>query len=166
MANQGLESSLVTSLVSPVLEGSISAPKVEEVHGTPSNMIIRSDQDWEIDVNWEVHGSLLSPPASRTFPFTGEWVVRVYIESMGRGPEREIPKDRQGIRVNVIDGISPAGEPDKKEYSTSIKVPKNDLKPGVYKLVLAITHESSPGVPGLIAGFYEGDMLQIYDPAI
>jgi len=158
MADQGLESSFVMSgLVTPFLEGSISAPTVKEVEGPITQMVIRKDQDWEIEVNWEVHGSLLSNPTSASFPFTGNWLVRAYLESIGPGTEYTLPTD--GLKISV-DKTTTA---DRRDYSATIEVAKGKVEAGVYKLVVAVTHESSPGVPGPIAGFYEGGVLQIYE---
>lgn len=158
-----IESSFIMSgLVPPLLEGTISAPTVREVGGPITPMIIRTDQDWQIDVDWEVHGSLLSKPTAASFPFTGEWILRAYLESIGPGTEYELPLSGKGVRLDVGKPVTTAG--DKRTYSATISVLKNDVAPGVYKMVIALTHESSPGVPGPIAGFFESGMLQIYQP--
>ena len=75
-----LESSMVISgLGTPLLTGTISAPTVTEIGGVTPNNIIRTDQDWQIKIDWSLQGSLLGTPF---FSFVGEWVVRVYLESM------------------------------------------------------------------------------------
>lgn len=163
MATPRFESSFVMSgLVAPFVEGSISAPTVREVGGPITEMVIRTDQDWQIDVNWEVHGSLFSSPTAASFPFTGEWIARAYLESIGPGTEYELPVNGKGVRKNVDTPDSTTGN--QREYSANIVVSKGDVDAGVYKMVVAITHESSPGVPGPIAGFFESGMLQIYKP--
>ena len=160
MATPTFESSLVMSgLAAPFLEGSISKPSVHEVKGPLTEMVIRRDQDWQIDVNWEVHGSLLSLPSSLSFPFTGEWILRAYLESIGPGREYELPLGGAGIRINV----NATTTADRRDYKATIPVSAKQVNAGVYKMVVAVTHESSPGVPGPIAGFYEGGMLQIYE---
>ena len=149
------------------LDSTISAPTVREVGGPLTQMVIRKDQDWQIDVSWEVHGSLLSKPTTASFPFTGDWIVRAYLESIGPGEEYTIPKD--GLKLSVNASKTEVRDPkvstdDRREYTATIKIGKDDVAAGVYKLVVAVNHESSPGVPGPIAGFYESGMLQIYEP--
>jgi hypothetical protein len=52
----------------------------------------------------------------------------------------------------------------RRDYTAAIPVSPNSVDPGVYKVAVAITYESSPGTPGPIAGFHESGMLQVYDP--
>jgi hypothetical protein len=178
MADHGLESSFVMSgLVTPFLEGSISAPTVKEIGGPLTKMVIRTTQDWEITVNWEVHGSLLSKPTTASFPFTGDWIIRAYLESIGPGQDYTLPTvngQRLSVNASKTEELSSASTDDRREYTATVSIPKrikadgstdtNGVPAGIYKLVVAVTHESSPGVPGPIAGFYESGMLQIYDP--
>lgn len=153
-----LESSMVISgLGTPLLTGTISAPTVTETGGVTPNNIIRTDQDWQIKIDWSLQGSLLGTPF---FSFMGEWVVRVYLESMGPSNEYEIPIGGSGSHVSVAT-FTPDG-PSKRDYTTTIHIAPNAVVPGIYKMVVAITYESSPGVPGPIAGFHEGGMLQLY----
>jgi hypothetical protein len=154
-----LESSMVISgLGTPLLTGTISAPAVTEVGGVTPNNIIRTDQDWQIKIDWSLQGSLLGTPF---FSFRGEWVVRVYLESMGPSNEYEIPIGGSGAHVSVAT-FTPDG-PSKRDYTTTINIAPNAVDPGIYKMVVAVTYESSPGVPGPIAGFHEGGMLQLYE---
>ena len=162
-----LESSFVMSgIVAPFLDGSISAPTVKEDDGTgtmtASNMVIRTDRSWQIVVEWEVHGSLLGPTISSSFPFTGEFVARAFLESIGPGTEFELPVGGAGVKVNVNAPVNTTG--DQREYTATISVPVTTVPAGIYKLVVAITHESASGIPGPIAGFFESGMLQIYKP--
>jgi hypothetical protein len=180
MAEQAFESTFVVSnLAPPFLDGTISAPIVKEAGDTTSppkaasNMVIRTDRAWEIEVNWEVHGSLLDNPTSSSFPFTGEWLVKAFLESIGPGGEYELPRSggvaSGGVKVNVNTATGKS-----RNYKATIEVPakldtsgnvnKDSIPAGIYKLVVTVTNESSPGVPGPIAGFYESGMLQIYEP--
>lgn len=156
-----LESSMVISgLVPPLLKGSISHPVVTEIGGVAPSSVIRTDQDWQIEVNWTLQGSLLGTPF---FTFNGEWIVRVYLESMGPRAEYELPADGKGTKIGV-DTFTPDGAM-KRNYTATIKVAPKAIDPGIYKMVVAITYESSPGAPGPIAGFHEGGMLQLYETA-
>jgi hypothetical protein len=154
-----MESSMVISgLRTPLLTGTISTPTVTEIGGVNPNNIIRTDQDWQVKLDWSLQGSLLNTPF---FNFVGNWVVRVYLESMGPSKEYEIPVGGSGAHVSVAT-FTPGGL-DKRDYTTTIHVAPKAVEPGIYKMVVAVTYESSPGVPGPIAGFHEGGMLQLYE---
>jgi len=156
-----LESSLVISgLTPPLLQGSIQGPIVSEAGGTTPSTVIRTDQNWQIQIDWSLEGSLLGTPF---FSFMGEWVVRVYLESMGPSKEYEIPIGGSGARVSVAT-FTPDGT-SKRNYTTTIQIAPNAVAPGIYKMVVAVTYQSSAGKPGPIAGFHEGEMLQLYEPA-
>lgn len=156
----------ISGSASTLLDGSILAPIVKEDNGTgtmvTSNMVIRTDRKWQIDVNWEVHGSLLDPTIPSSFPFTGKFIVRAFLESIGPGTEFELPESGGGVKINVEAPVTTSGY--QRDYTATIPVAANAVDPGIYKLVVAITHESTSGEPGPIAGFFESGMLQIYDP--
>ena len=154
-----LESSLVISgLTDPLLKGSITGPIVTETAGANPSTVIRTDQNWQVQIDWSLEGSLLGTPL---FNFIGEWVVRVYLESMGPSKEYELPIGGSGARVSVAtfkaDGAT------KRDYSTTIQIAPKAVDPGIYKMVVAVTYELSAGKPGPIAGFHEGEMLQLYE---
>ncbi len=73
--------------------------------------------------------------------------------------EYEIPIGGSGAHVSVA-AFTPDG-PSKRDYTTTIHIAPNAVVPGIYKMVVAVTYELSPGVPGPIAGFHEGGMLQL-----
>jgi hypothetical protein len=149
-----LESSMVISgLVDPLLTGTISAPTVTEVGGVTPNNIIRTDQDWEVTIDWSLKGSLLGTPF---FHFIGEWIVSVYLESMGPSKEYVLPEKRVGVDNFTPDGAS------KRNYTATIEIAPNEVVPGIYRMVVAVTYQISAGKPGPIAGFHEGAMLQLY----
>jgi len=152
------ESSLVISgLTDPLLKGSISGPIVTEFGGVTPSGVIRTDQKWQVQIDWNLEGSLLGTPF---FSFNGNWLVRVFLESMGPSNEYELPLDGLGAKVSVAD-FTPDGV-SKRNYSTTIQLDPGDVDPGIYKMVVAVTYESAPGNPGPIAGFHEGEMLQLY----
>jgi len=152
----------------PYLHGTIEA-KVSEVGENPSRILDIHDP-WYVQVDWTLTG-----PLSRFV--CGSWSVDVYMESIGRGPEFELPDDK-------VDNIplQPGGS---GNYSARIDVPgdfikthletyKEELKEGgnplsreretdiVYKMVCTVTYKDPSGKPGPIAGFVEMPMLQFY----
>ena len=154
-----LESSLVISgLTDPLLKGSITGPIVTEMAGANPSTVIRTDQNWQVQIDWSLEGSLLGTPF---FSFIGEWVVRVYLESMGPSKEYELPIGGSGAHVSVA--TFNADGANKRNYSTTISIAPKAVEPGIYKMVVAVTYESSAGKPGPIAGFHEGEMLQLYE---
>ncbi len=142
------QGNLEVSLPQPYLGGEIYA-KVYEVKGAKPTTIIRTDQEWGVEVHWDLKGSLA--------PFIcGEWCVHLCLESMGPGPELRL--DHPHIPLN------PCGD---GEYDCDFRV-----KPYVvtgkdcstpYKLVVTVTYLTACEKPGPIAGFVEGPLLQFYE---
>ena len=134
-------------LGSPLLTGTIAAPIVTQIGGVTPKNIIRTDQDWHIKIDWSLQSSLFS---TSFLSFRGGWVVRVYLESMGPSKEYEIPIDGFGAHASVAiftpDGLS------KRDYTTTIQIAPKVVDPGIYKMVVVVTYEASPGVPGPLAG--------------
>jgi hypothetical protein len=151
----------------PYLEGTIQA-LVREVGEKPSRIIDINDP-WYIDVEWTLTGRM------QRF-ICGTWGVDVYMESIGRGPEFELPdEDFEKIPLN------PSGD---GKYHVRLNVPAGFIRthvenwweehmehghgPGeretdiVYKMVVTVTYRDSGGRPGPIAGFVEYPMLQFY----
>lgn len=149
------------------LTGTIGA-KVYEVGEAPSRILDIND-DWVVEIDWSLTGE-----AQRFV--CGSWGVDVYMESIGKGPEFELPdEDLENIPLN------PTGD---GHYHTAINVPAGFIKthvetwreelkehghlPGdresdiVYKMVCTVTYKDVGGRPGPIAGFVEMPMLQFY----
>jgi hypothetical protein len=146
----------------PGLWGEIEAT-VYEVGEAPSRILDIHDP-WNIDVKWKLSG-----PTARFI--CGTFAVDAYMESIGRGPEFELPDDAKELAE-----ISLQPNPT-NEYSATFKVPADYIRtavendPGhrperesdiVYKLVVTVTYKDPCGRPGPIAGFVEYPMLQFY----
>jgi hypothetical protein len=159
-----LESSIeIQGLEDPLLQGAIVAATVSEIGGVSPTSIIRTDQAWDVTVDWNLEGSLLG---TSFFNFLGEWVVSLFLESMGPTTEYALPTTGTGVRVSVGTFTLPDPNDDThRDYTATIPVSADTVDPGVYKMVVAITYESSPGTPGPIAGFHEGGMFQFYTPS-
>jgi hypothetical protein len=145
----------------PLLQGAIAGATVSEIDGVSPTTVIRTDQAWEVEVQWNLEGSLLG---TLFFNFVGEWVVSLFLESMGPTTEYALPT-AGGVRLSVDTFTLPdPNDETHRDYTTTIPVSANTVDPGVYKMVVAITYESAPGTPGPIAGFHEGGMFQFYTP--
>jgi hypothetical protein len=153
--------------VLPDLHGTIGA-LVCEVNEQPSRIIDINDP-WYVDIDWTLKGAL------QRF-MCGSWGVDVYMESIGRGPEFElpdedferIPMDPTGngeyhARVNVPAGfIKTHQEKHWEELKEKGKGPGETETDIVYKMVVTVTSRDVSGRPGPIAGFVEYPMLQFY----
>jgi hypothetical protein len=151
----------------PYLTGTIGA-KVYELDEPPSRIIDINDP-WVVEVDWTLTGR-----AQRFI--CGSCGVDVYMESIGPGPELELPdKPFENIPLNPIgDG----------HYHARFDVPAGFIKTHVekwweeqleggglkrdretdivYKMVCTVTYKDLGGQPGPIAGFVEMPMLQFY----
>lgn len=138
---------LEASFSEPLLYGDISA-KVYEKEGAKPTNIIRTDQEWGVKIYWDLQGSLAEY-------ICGEWCIRVCLESIGKGPERNweyrIPLDPCGNGKYYYDFKFKPGDITADYCSTP------------YKPVVTVTYNSVCHVPGPIAGFVELPILQFYD---
>ena len=118
--------------------------QVTDPHGTPASTIISMQDDWHLQVNWQVHGMFV-PSVS------GTWKVRAYLESIGPGPELLVA-DRD---IAMTGGSS---------YSETFFIgPNVPNEAGPYKLVTVITAENMAGGPAPFAAYDEGGILQFHE---
>jgi len=136
-----------------LLSGYISADVYENGGVAPTN-IIRVDESWFVRLNWALEGSLKSM-------ICGTWCLHLHLESIGKGPELNLPDPYPEIQVP----LDPCGD---GRYTYDFVVKAGTVKPEhcstPFKLVSTITYENACGLPGPMAGFVEGSILQFYDP--
>jgi len=136
-----------------LLSGYISAD-VYEIGGVAPTNIIRIDQNWFVRLNWALEGSLKSM-------ICGTWCLHLHLESIGKGPELNLPDPYPEVQVP----LDPCGD---GCYTYDFVVKAGTVKPEhcstPFKLVSTITYENACGLPGPMAGFVEGSILQFYDP--
>jgi hypothetical protein len=117
--------------------------QITDPHGIPANTIISLTDDWHLKVDWQVHGMFVPM-------MCGTWHVKVFLESIGPGPEIEAAS-----ADFVMTGDS--------DYSHTFFIgPRKPEKPGPYKLVTIITATNRKGHPSPLAGYDEGPILQFY----
>jgi hypothetical protein len=141
-----------------ILDGAITTIDTHDLDGNP-NRVLSPVLPFTVTVSWSNTGTLV--------PFMGgEYTVRVYAESMGPGPEREIghttvPVNGAGnyaVTLNVPAGVLAAAEPDLPNATGAFE------PSGVYKLVAVVSY-SNFGVNLPIAGFREeARMFEIRQP--
>jgi hypothetical protein len=136
-----------------LLYGSISAD-VYEIGGVSPKNIIRIDQDWVVRLYWALEGSLKSM-------ICGTWCLNLHLESIGKGQELDLPGAYNEVRVP----LDPCGD---GRYTYDFVVKAGTVRPEhcstPFKLVSTITYVNSCDLPGPMAGFVEGSILQFYDP--
>jgi hypothetical protein len=117
--------------------------------------IIRTTDAWEIQVELSAAGILV--PA-----LGGTWHVTAYLESMGPGPDLDLPNvflDTDEIDVPLNGGAN---------YTFTISVPagavpvRPEARSSAYKLVVVVSYTDLLNNPSRMAGFVEGSMLQFY----
>lgn len=158
------------------LTGGITGVEVKEKDSLGNfqpSLIIRTDRDWQVTVKWAVIGSMLD---IRWLNIGGKWLLKAYLEGWGKGADEHDQDGDIAGGVQVDGGqdtivkkgsVMPPDNPPETEwhYVETFTFPAGTIKPGTYKLAVAITFEDDQGVPGAMAGFIEyADMVQIYNP--
>ncbi len=118
---------------------------IHDFDGTP-NLVLDRNVAFSIHAEWRVTGP-------KTTMLGGRWHVRALAESMGPGAEYDLGSVDHG--VIPVDGAT---------YVSHVPVPADTMNPGVYKLVIVITHTNINGVATEAAGFAEGPLFQIRQP--
>ncbi|MCA9734010.1 MAG: hypothetical protein H6696_04465 [Deferribacteres bacterium] len=110
-----------------------------------SETIIRTDQQWHCHFRWRTLGGL-------NYLLSGRWKLSILLEKWG-GREFNLPQNE--ITVSFVNAPH--------EYHAVISIPAHRVPAGAYKPVVLVTMEGPTGVPGPIAAFGEGAMMQFYD---
>ncbi len=119
-------------------------------HTTPGAapaQIIRTDQAWDVRFRWTTTGAL-------NYVMSGKWLLRVLLEEMGQGESGLAPAYSQAEVAFVSAPTT---------YDRILHIPAGQVRPGVYRIVATITMVGPTNVPGPIAGFGEGEMLQFFN---
>lgn len=104
---------------------------VYEVGGEDPTGIIRTDQDWYVDVEWQITGNLVRH-------LCGNWHVAVALESIGPGGEYQFPDPSAIVamepcgdghytyRIDVPAGAVDARDPDGTVYIVAVTLGSTD----------------------------------------
>jgi hypothetical protein len=131
----------------PPFHGRITKADIIEVGGVNPPNVIRSDQNWKLELDWFLAGWLLAFPG---IGLNWQWSVSLRLDSMGKGTDYNLPKaDFKVPLANHTTNI-----PWKWEFSATIPFTQGTVLPGVYMAVVIITcQDASSGKPLPIAGF-------------
>lgn len=132
------------------LTGAMSATILDSQGVAPGN-IIHVDDDWSVEFKWSLKGPLAGC-------ISGDWCLRVHLESIGSGPELNLFENN-----DVIVPLDPCGD---GHYSRSFDVKAGDVPAeahsSIYKVVATITYRTPCKKPGPMAGFADLGLLQFY----
>jgi hypothetical protein len=135
-----------------LFHGHIQA-EITDPHGSPPSTIISLTDDFHINVTWQVHGQLV--PC-----ICGKWQVRVYVESIGPGPELII-----GTRDVAMTGDINYAETIIIVPGTAFPPTNEALVAGVYKVVVIVTSTNLKGQPSPFAGYVELPLIHLFKGA-
>jgi hypothetical protein len=128
-----------------LLSGTFTA-EVKDNNGAPLE-VLEAGAPFQVEAEWEIN-----PVAALLLG--GQWVVTVYVESIGQGPERRI-----GLTTIPLSGGV--------KYNAIVQVPENTLPndpapptSGVYKIVTVLTHRNF-GRNTTVAAIVEGPIVLI-----
>jgi hypothetical protein len=123
--------------------------------------LIRTDQAWGIQFDWTFQGNI-------TQWLNYHWHLRVYLESIGTGPEYDLPA-ASAVIVPTSDGAV-AGNTrtytKKVEFDPAIVSQADKVQPGVYKPVAFIQlYDAADTMPAAICGTVDLPPVTFYKPA-
>lgn len=106
--------------------------------------VIRTNERWGVMLKWKTTGGLNDVLA-------GNWIIKCLVEEMGASEAPDLPSFQLPV------------EPAPYDYSYKCEFAAGLLKPGVYKLVVAITVVGEKNLPGPFALLGDGPLFQVYD---
>ena len=131
----------------------LSATIVELTDPTTPTSIIRTDQDWEVEVKFQTSGGL-------SHVLVGTWHVGLFIESIGAGLEQELGF----VHLPLTPGPGTINYDAKVKIAAgTISVANHQTQP--YKLVATVSYVQPDGRPGAMAGYLEEPIVQFYNVA-
>lgn len=120
--------------------------ELQDNDGSPTQ-VLEAGRPIRIHTYWRI-----SPVAASLLG--GQWVVKVYVESIGPGPEKLI-----GTETRAVNGG--------QNYEATVLVPPNTLEnnppettSGLYKVVTLLTHRNF-GANSTVAAVAEGPVVRI-----
>jgi hypothetical protein len=133
------------------LKGKINAT-VHEHGGVAPTRIIRTDNSWALNIDWEITGSAVPL-------ICGTWHVHVRMESMGPGgelslfdPDCNLPLDPGGDGKYRCHFDVPAGKVQAAHEGTP------------YRIVVVLTYRNPVKRPGPLHAVYDAGIFSFFNP--
>ena len=133
-----------------------------------SNLVLDPTKTYNINVAWEITGSLTPLWLAALKATSPNWSVAAYAESVGPGPELLLKEDT----VTVVSAFEQL--PNAWRWKHQLTVPANTLPEenpgpggpsGVYKLVVTAFLDSTLGFAGFdMMGYAEGQIIKVENP--
>ena len=141
----GLGDFKVSNFTAEVYEKELHVPKT----------VIRTNQDWGVNVKWETSGE-----ASEHLE--GVWSVSIWLEAIGPGDgyvigdkHVKLTPQKGTVKYNV--------DIECKAGAVPLPPPaSHESQP--FMLVTTVTYQWPDGAPGPMAGHIEGPLIQLYNP--
>jgi hypothetical protein len=141
----------------PTLSGEFDA-HIHDGSGTPTNVIPR-EIPWSVHCRWYLKGALAPI-------LTGDWHLRVSLESMGDGPEgtsSAVVRDYQ--TTGTLVGTFPNQE---MRFDATVNFPPGTPTIGgqdsrAYRGTALLTFRYDNGAPGPFAAVYDLGVIQFFD---
>lgn len=148
----------------PAIMSATIAAKISEVDGESPASVIDINEDWFVDVNWQLSGPL-------EHLICGSWCVRLFLENIGPGGDDEEFQNQEGLI-----SLNPCGD---GNYRALIPVPAGTIPVencgtpyqavvGVTYLTPCLTFPGSPAdtcrsyIPGPFAAFVSFKIMQFF----
>lgn len=131
----------------------------------PTNHI-RTTQNWAVDVAWQMRG------VQTTF-LVDQFHIRVYLESIGPGPDFQLPIAGPRLVGTMVPPLALCGVDPCRTYNnattgnlTRIVTPAGTVPAGVYKMVTLVQlyDDAPPGTPYPIVGTVDGPIITFFTP--
>lgn len=121
--------------------------------------LIRIDQKWGVQLDWTFDGSISSW-------LNYHWHLSLYFESIGKGPEYDLPVSGPVI-VATQDGQSTGTglSYTRKIEFDPVNIPADRIEPGIYKPAALIQlYDVSDTLPAALCGTFEMPLVTFYKP--
>lgn len=136
------------------IQGEIAEPIVKDFDGTP-NRVLELDRVCQVEIEWKLESN--APMSHPVDLIDGTWEVKVSVESIGIGDEKEIASTN--VPLSSFDTSSAA----LRTWKHTFTIPANKIsQEAVYKLGTLITYRDPGGHRRAMAGFSEGPLLTFY----
>jgi hypothetical protein len=155
---------MLTPIESHLLDyqGNITNASVFEASPVLVSNVIATTQKWGVILEWAMTG--IEARRGR-----GHWKAHVLLESMGPGNEYMLPSAGPVVVLNS-QGVWTAATGTRTFDNIAGKLPieidpaVDPIAPGTYRLTTTLQYYDEADVPYPVSGFFEGPMLEFYNP--
>ncbi|MFI5912258.1 hypothetical protein [Dactylosporangium sp. NPDC051541] len=136
----------VNQLPPTLLAGTLEAAILDPGGNPPQ--VIKAGDNWQVEVKWKLTGLLVPMLA-------GDWNLQLNIDQLGG------TNDQQWPATPIVVSLTPANG----TYVQAVNGPLNLIAaPGAhtFHVVVTLTYTTAAGTPGLLAGFVDCGIIQVF----